>query len=197
MSSSKLGAQGTRGRWAIGPACQGHRGRELEAWGGAADCHQNRHQLLPAPRSQQHLRWLQTPEGEPAGQAGPQVPPAKIIPSADALLRRQTVKGGGGRNRSESLAAGDSAPAQPRHPWESQDRTPTPELSRRLGVPALRMWGMESCATTAASNSTPSTLSSPHLARGASALPLYPTPTSFHSQPLFQVSLTGAGGKGR
>lgn len=112
---------------------------------GQAVCHQSRCPLLPAPRPQQHLRWLQTPEGEPAGQAGPQVPPAKRIPSADALQRQQTARRAGERSRRGSTAAGVMLLLSFRHPQKEPGWDPNPEPSRIPGALVLRMRDTDNC----------------------------------------------------
>lgn len=116
-------AQGTEHRrkrsypaiW-TGPRGQGMGHRE-----GQAARHQNRCPRLPVPRPQQHLRRLQTPEGEPAGQAGPQVPPAK----KNSVRRCPAEEADCKEGRGDGAAAAD-VPAQLQTLTERAERGPCP-----------------------------------------------------------------------
>lgn len=128
----------------------------------------------------------QTPEGEPAGQAGATVPLAKRIPSADvqqkevALLEGSRVYGkGAGRG------AGDSILTQLGTLGRSRDSIPSLELDRNLGAGGGHA---ENCTVHGCSGvpSWSSTLPS------KTALALPPPPRVMpRLSPLLQVTVTG------
>lgn len=108
------------------------------------------------PWPQLHLRRLQTPEGEPAGQAGPQVPPAK----KNSVCRCPAEKAEGKEGSGDGAGVGARLLGARRllsfRHRASQDGAPTPGLS---GCPGHRCGG---CGT--------GTTAPPVLPRGQSPL---------------------------